>query len=49
MDPNESPETCSLRELREETGYVGELVDDQSVSHGKLSSSAGHADLCSND
>ncbi len=25
MDPGEDPETCALRELREETGYEGEL------------------------
>ncbi|KNG46220.1 adp-ribose pyrophosphatase [Stemphylium lycopersici] len=30
MDPNESPETCAIRELKEETGYIGELVKDQS-------------------
>ncbi|EDU42627.1 ADP-ribose pyrophosphatase [Pyrenophora tritici-repentis Pt-1C-BFP] len=29
MDPNESPETCALRELKEETGYIGELVADK--------------------
>ncbi|PSN74682.1 hypothetical protein BS50DRAFT_480131 [Corynespora cassiicola Philippines] len=28
VDPNESPETCAVRELREETGYVGEVVGD---------------------
>lgn len=48
MDPNESPETCALRELKEETGYVGELVDDQTVSHDKLTSPRRYADLCSN-
>lgn len=43
MDPNESPETCALRELKEETGYVGELVADRSFQvtpvmfNGKLS------------
>lgn len=26
VDPNETLEECALRELREETGYVGELV-----------------------
>ena len=30
MDPNESPETCAIRELKEETGYIGELVQDKS-------------------
>ena len=30
MDPNESPETCALRELKEETGYIGEVVKDKS-------------------
>lgn len=29
MDPGESPETCAIRELKEETGYIGELVKDQ--------------------
>ena len=28
MDPGETPETCALRELKEETGYIGELVQD---------------------
>jgi ADP-ribose pyrophosphatase len=32
MDPNESPETCAIRELKEETGYIGELVPDKTVS-----------------
>jgi ADP-ribose pyrophosphatase len=26
MDPNELPETCALRELKEECGYVGEVM-----------------------
>ncbi|KAF1847598.1 uncharacterized protein K460DRAFT_363663 [Cucurbitaria berberidis CBS 394.84] len=30
IDPNESPETCALRELKEETGYIGEVVKDRS-------------------
>ncbi|XP_014551847.1 hypothetical protein COCVIDRAFT_111910 [Bipolaris victoriae FI3] len=29
MDPGESAEMCALRELKEETGYVGELIEDQ--------------------
>ena len=29
MDPDESPETCAIRELKEETGYIGELVSDR--------------------
>jgi 8-oxo-dGTP pyrophosphatase MutT (NUDIX family) len=29
MDPNETPETCAIRELKEETGYIGELVADK--------------------
>lgn len=28
MDPDETPETCAVRELKEETGYVGEVVSD---------------------
>jgi len=27
IDPAESPETCAIRELKEETGYVGELME----------------------
>jgi 8-oxo-dGTP pyrophosphatase MutT (NUDIX family) len=27
MDPGETPEACALRELREETGYVGEVME----------------------
>ncbi|KAH8704593.1 NUDIX hydrolase domain-like protein [Phaeosphaeriaceae sp. PMI808] len=30
IDPNETPETCALRELKEETGYVGEVIMDKS-------------------
>ncbi|KAI4707286.1 hypothetical protein J4E89_007812 [Alternaria sp. Ai002NY15] len=29
MDPNETAESCAIRELKEETGYVGELVPDK--------------------
>lgn len=32
MDPNESPETCAIRELKEETGYVGEVMEDPTFS-----------------
>jgi ADP-ribose pyrophosphatase len=28
IDEGETPEECALRELREETGYVGEVVTD---------------------
>jgi len=27
MDPDESAEECALRELREETGYVGKVME----------------------
>ena len=27
IDAGESPETCALRELKEETGYIGEVLD----------------------
>jgi 8-oxo-dGTP pyrophosphatase MutT (NUDIX family) len=27
MDPGETAEACALRELREETGYVGEVME----------------------
>jgi ADP-ribose pyrophosphatase len=30
MDANETPETCAVRELKEETGYIGEVVKDRS-------------------
>ncbi|UWG99002.1 NUDIX hydrolase [Dehalobacter sp. DCM] len=26
IDPGETPETCALRELREETGYIGDIT-----------------------
>lgn len=45
MDPDESPEECALRELREETGYVGELVADQSVSYVLRETTARYADF----
>ncbi len=32
MDPDESPETCAVRELKEETGYVGEVVKDSTFN-----------------
>jgi ADP-ribose pyrophosphatase len=30
MDPDETPEACAVRELKEETGYVGEVFKDKS-------------------
>lgn len=30
LDEGETPEECALRELREETGYIGEIVADPS-------------------
>jgi 8-oxo-dGTP pyrophosphatase MutT (NUDIX family) len=30
MDPDETPEACAIRELKEETGYVGEVFKDTS-------------------
>lgn len=27
IDPNETPEQCAIRELKEESGYVGEVVE----------------------
>jgi ADP-ribose pyrophosphatase len=29
IDPNETPEACAVRELKEETGYVGEVFKDK--------------------
>jgi ADP-ribose pyrophosphatase len=26
IDPDEGPEVCALRELKEETGYIGEVI-----------------------
>jgi ADP-ribose pyrophosphatase len=28
IDPKETPEVCAVRELKEETGYVGEVVSE---------------------
>ena len=28
MDEGETPEECALRELKEETGYVGQIMGD---------------------
>jgi ADP-ribose pyrophosphatase len=28
IDPNETAEVCAVRELKEETGYVGEVVGE---------------------
>lgn len=28
IDPGEAPEACAVRELKEETGYIGEVVSD---------------------
>jgi ADP-ribose pyrophosphatase len=36
MDHDETPQTCALRELKEETGYVGELVKDKSFDVGPV-------------
>ena len=33
IDPGESPEECAIRELKEETGYIGEVLEgNMSVS-----------------
>ena len=42
IDPGESPETAALRELKEETGYVG----SSSYTSGKLAMSPGLCDEC---
>lgn len=31
IDEGETPEVCALRELKEETGYVGEVIKDGSA------------------
>ncbi|KAK4186796.1 putative ADP-ribose pyrophosphatase [Podospora australis] len=43
VDPNESLETCALRELKEETGYVGEIIGSEPslIMCGAPASSAG--------
>lgn len=28
IDPNESAEVCAVRELKEETGYVGKVIGE---------------------
>ena len=35
IEPGESPETAALRELREEAGVMGEILDRLSVQHFK--------------
>jgi 8-oxo-dGTP pyrophosphatase MutT (NUDIX family) len=35
IEPGESPETAALRELREEAGVVGEILDRLSAQHFK--------------
>src|SRR5712691_7899395 len=35
IEPGESPEAAALRELREEAGVMGEIVDRLSVQHFK--------------
>ena len=46
MDENETPEQAALRELEEETGYIGEKVVDVSAilaaDPGHTSNATGH-------
>jgi 8-oxo-dGTP pyrophosphatase MutT (NUDIX family) len=35
IEPGESPEEAALRELREEAGVIGEILDDLSILHFK--------------
>jgi ADP-ribose pyrophosphatase len=36
LDPGETPQACAIRELKEETGYVGEVVKDKSFDIGPV-------------
>jgi ADP-ribose pyrophosphatase len=36
MDPGETPAECAIRELKEETGYVGKLFKDKSFDVGPV-------------
>jgi ADP-ribose pyrophosphatase len=36
MDPGETPAECAIRELKEETGYVGKLFKDRSFDVGPV-------------
>ena len=36
VDPNEDVETCALRELKEETGYVGQVLDGKAWGVGPV-------------
>ncbi|RFU29727.1 hypothetical protein B7463_g6608, partial [Scytalidium lignicola] len=47
VDPNETPEECAVRELREETGYIGEAIPDRTGIRPVLFGAVGLSDSSS--
>ena len=46
LEENESPEDCALRELREETGYVGKIVPNVHYSFLPVCCGTGSESTC---
>ncbi|CBK20578.2 uncharacterized protein [Blastocystis hominis] len=46
LEENESPEVCALRELKEETGYVGKIVPNVHYSFLPVCCGTGSESTC---
>ncbi|KAH8821436.1 MutT/nudix family protein [Xylogone sp. PMI_703] len=47
VDENETPEECAVRELKEETGYIGEAISDRTGTRPVLFGAVGLSDSSS--